>query len=176
MSFRLLVTLVLVMATSLVNADIGDGVKAWQKGDYKTAFTEWESIAINGDPIAQYNLGMLYARGEGVIGDMRQAWYWFIKSADQGYSESQSVLATMYRFGDGVERHIPSAIRWYTKAAMQGHAISQLNLGLMYWDDENVVRDVSKAKYWIREAHENDNTEVREAASQAWTMFELWKY
>ena len=47
-----------------VAADFNKGLKAAQSGDFKTALAEWTPLAEQGDAIAQYNLGIMYANGE----------------------------------------------------------------------------------------------------------------
>lgn len=43
--------------------------------------------AKNGDVIAQYNLGVMYSNGQGVIQDYRQAYKWFLIVCDYGDSD-----------------------------------------------------------------------------------------
>jgi TPR repeat protein len=47
-------------------ADFDNGVAAYERGDYATAFREWLPLAEQGDAQAQYNLGGMYQFGEGV--------------------------------------------------------------------------------------------------------------
>ncbi|MDP6230648.1 MAG: hypothetical protein QF913_00560 [Nitrospinaceae bacterium] len=42
-----------------------DGIYAAQRGDYKTAYELWLSLAEQGNVDAQYNLGQMYAEGRG---------------------------------------------------------------------------------------------------------------
>ena len=65
----LLILLLSISSTSSVYADFDDGWYAYEKGDYKTAFIEWEAAAKRGDIGAQYNLGLMYNNGEGVLQD-----------------------------------------------------------------------------------------------------------
>jgi hypothetical protein len=43
-----------------------DGLAAYGRGDYATALQEWLPLAEQGDAVAQYNLGVMYANGWGV--------------------------------------------------------------------------------------------------------------
>ena len=52
--------------------------------DYKTTFRIYRDLAEQGNPIAQNNLGEMYANGEGVKQDHQQAKAWFGKSCDNG--------------------------------------------------------------------------------------------
>ena len=51
--------------------------------------TEW---AERGDAKAQYNLGVMYANGNGVTEDDEEAVKWYRKAAEQGVEEAQRAL------------------------------------------------------------------------------------
>ncbi len=59
------------------------GMEAYDNGDYATALKEWRTLAEQGDAIAQYNLGLMYANGRGVPRDYVQARMWFNLAAAQ---------------------------------------------------------------------------------------------
>ena len=68
----LAMTLALTLTASMARAD--DWYEAWaayQSGDYATAFNLLKSLADQGDADAQYNLGLMYAKGEGVLQDKK---------------------------------------------------------------------------------------------------------
>ena len=41
---------------------------------------------------SQYNLGMIYANGIGVVPDQKEAAAWLRKAADQGFAQAQQAL------------------------------------------------------------------------------------
>ena len=51
-----------------------------------------QSLADQGDALAQHALGVMHARGRGVAKDAREAVAWWRKSAEQGYAEAQCAL------------------------------------------------------------------------------------
>lgn len=61
-----------------------EGVANYRTGNYKEAFKEWSEAAQQGDVDAQYNLGCLYARGEGAPQNKAWATEWLQRAADQG--------------------------------------------------------------------------------------------
>ena len=77
---------------------------------------------------AQFNLGLMYANGEGVEADTSKAVELFMKAAEQGNIDAQNNLAAMYFTGEGVARDVDKAIEWFEKAAKQGNAEAQANL------------------------------------------------
>ncbi len=61
-----------------------EGVASYRVGNYADAFKEWSEAARHGDVDAQYNLGCLYVRGEGVPQNRAWAADWLQRAADQG--------------------------------------------------------------------------------------------
>lgn len=88
--------------------------------------------AEQGDADAQFNLGVRYDTGEGVLQDHQQAVKWYRKAAEQGDALAQYNLGTKYDAGQGVLQDYKQAAEWWSKAAEQGHAKAQNNLGRMY--------------------------------------------
>ena len=62
-------------------ADFKAGEKAYQRNDYGAALHEWQPLAKQGQAAAQYQLGVLYANGQGVPKDDAQARQWYEKAA-----------------------------------------------------------------------------------------------
>ena len=80
----------------------------------------WSSCRITangGNAKAQYNLGLMYANGQGVPQDYAVAVEWFRKAAEQGLAVAQSNLGLMYAKGQGVLQHNAVAHKWLNLAA-----------------------------------------------------------
>jgi len=58
------------------------GDAAYKRQDYATALHEWQFLARQGNPVAQYKLGGMYARGLGVVQDLAEAQRLFAKAAE----------------------------------------------------------------------------------------------
>jgi len=109
--------------------------------------------AKKGEPIAQYNLGVIYFNGlYGLKKDYYQSFEWYSKSAIQGFAPSQTELAKMYRDGKGVNQDGSKALKWFTKAAEQDDTHAKYNLGSMFLNGEAISADYSRALYWFQEA------------------------
>ena len=67
--------------------------------------------AEQGDATAQFNLGNMYANGEGVPKDDAEAVKWFRLAADQGYAAAQLNLGAAYTNGQGVLKDDAEAVR-----------------------------------------------------------------
>ncbi len=60
------------------------GLDAYKRGDYETALKEFLPLAEQGFASSQFNLGLMYARGQGVAQDYVQAYRWYTLAAGQG--------------------------------------------------------------------------------------------
>ena len=96
--------------------------------DHTKAALCWVQAAERGDPEAQYNLGVVIAKGEGIEKDVKAAFSWFCKAANQGVLKAQARLGLMYASGEGVALDAIEAHKWFFLAAMGGDAASQSNL------------------------------------------------
>ena len=108
--------------------------------------------AEQGDAEAQFNLGGLYADGDGVPQDDKQAVDWYRKAAEQGYADAQNNLGVMYAKGRGVPQDDKQAAEWYKKAAEQGDAYAQASLSVKYAYGEGVPQDDKQAVEWCIKA------------------------
>ncbi len=110
---HLLIAALSVMLTLPVAAlDLQKGLEAVQRGDYAAALREWRPLAEQGDAMAQYNLGLVYAKGQGVAQDYGEAVKWYRKAAEQGNAMAQSALGFMYGTGKGVAQDYVQAHVW----------------------------------------------------------------
>ena len=73
--------------------------------------------AEQGDATAQFNLGVMYAKGEGVLQDDAAAVRWYRLAAEQGHAEAQGTLGAMYAIGRGVPQDDETAHVWLNVAA-----------------------------------------------------------
>lgn len=103
-------------------ADFHAGLEAYQKGDFVGAAKEWRPLAEGGDPVAQYNLGLLYLDGHGVPQSTEEAANWFRRAAEQDYTEAQHNLGAMYASGQGVKKDYVQAYKWLNICAAKGNA------------------------------------------------------
>ena len=74
---------------------------AQTKGDYVTALRLYRPLAQQGNDSAQFNLGRMYANGQGVTQDYAEAVSWYRKAAEQGNAFAQFDLGLLYEKGRG---------------------------------------------------------------------------
>ena len=151
---KLLLIVPILLWSSVAAADFRAGVEAYERGDYATAYKEWLPLAEQGLAEAQFNLGLMYANGDGVPEDDAAAVTWYRKAAEQGDAEAQYNLGVKYAKGEGVPEDDAEAVKWYRKAAEQGQAEAQHNLGVMYDAGDGVPEDDAEVVKWYRKAAE----------------------
>ncbi len=72
-----LVALVIALAVPVAAQDFDAGIEAGQRGDYAVALREFRPLATEGDAKAQFYLGYMYGKGQGVPQDYVLAHMWF---------------------------------------------------------------------------------------------------
>ena len=152
---RFTITAALVLAAS--GALAADG-----KQDARVAgFAEMKTSAEKSDPVAQNNLAVMYATGNGVKQNYAEAAKWYEKAGEQGYPVAQHNLGTLYENGMGVPRDLHAAKVWYELAAEQGDTWAQLSLGQLLVSQKV---DPVRAYVWLYLASLGQDADVKQQA------------
>ncbi len=94
-----------------------EGIAAYKRGDYATAFREMRPLAEQGLANAQFNLGLMYRKGQGVPQDDAEAVRWYRRAAEQDDAATQVALGVMYGKGHGVPQDYVQAHMWFNLSA-----------------------------------------------------------
>lgn len=106
--------------------------------------------AQEGDPQAQYDLGMVYYSGKDEVPrNTELGAEWFLKSAQQGHTKAQFAIGRCYFHGRGVPRDKALGVRWYHEAAEQDHKQAVYALGDCYFYGEGVGRNHAESLKWF---------------------------
>ncbi len=84
---------------------------------FKPSFEAAEKDAKKGEPLAQFNLGLMYYKGRVAAQDYTKAVHWWRRAAEQGFAEALNNLGMAYGNGDGVEQDYVQAHKWFDLAA-----------------------------------------------------------
>ncbi|GAB4151021.1 MAG: hypothetical protein Tsb0016_23000 [Sphingomonadales bacterium] len=144
-------------------ADLLDGVRLYEQGDYAGAIEIWQPLAEQNDPNALFNMGQVYRLGRGVETDPARAREFYERAAVQGHIAAQGYLGTLLYFGDESLRDVDAAIQWWRRAASHGDAGSQYMLGVLYFNGDHVERDWVQAYAWMYLAVGNGLREAKDA-------------
>ncbi len=98
-------------------------------------------MAYRGNPIAQYQMGVMALGSEYDEPNYADAHRWFRLSAEQGFADAQVVLGDIHYQGIGVPVNFFESVYWYKLAAAQHHSAAQYSLGVAYLRGEGVAPD-----------------------------------
>jgi TPR repeat protein len=142
-----------------------EGTRAYYAGDKAQALDGLQSAAESGHPAAQWKLGRMYARGDGVARDDLKAFEYFNRiiaaHAEDAPSSPQAPfvanafveVGSYYMTGidnSAVQPNVGRAREIFTYAASYfGDALAQVNLGRMYLDGIGGDRDPRQAARWF---------------------------
>jgi uncharacterized protein len=174
---------VLILSSTAVLSGFDEGVADYRAGKYKEAFKEWSAAAQQGDVDAQYNLGCLYVRGEGVTQNRAWAVDWLQRAADQGDVDAATWLLFSQPITDDrrkqfFSKRLTPTDRFrltFTVTLSDGKlhrrpcstdatdgAQIEFNLGLLY--EKGIAgfpQDDTQAAEWYRRASERNFAEAR---------------
>ena len=128
-----------------------------QKALHEAEEAQRKRATNEGNAEAMFNLGLLYANGQGVTQDYVRAREWYEKAAEKGFPSAMGNLGVLYHNGQGVAQDYGKAREWYEKAAEKGFPRAMGNLGVLYHNDQGVAQDYAKAREWYEKAAANGN-------------------
>lgn len=115
---------------------------------YGDAIADLTKKAEAGEIAAQVELANIFAKGQGVAKDEKEAAKWYLKAAEQGNPEAQLFLGGAYLRGRVFRRDGGEAAKWYLLAAEQGIAVAQCQIGRMHMTGTGVPKDDVQACKW----------------------------
>ncbi len=136
--------------------------------------------AERGNAQAQYDLGLMYATGNGVQKNEALALTWFNRAsqnnfaqvlkvkevtspskmsqkfifakeaAKKGNARAQFDLAMMYHKGEGIKRNEKLAFNYFHKAARNNSVEAKFQMGINFSEGRGVRKQTQLAKYWFK--------------------------
>lgn len=112
-----------------------------------------------GDPIAQYEVALMYANGVGVSKSVEQALAWTESAAKKGHTAAQYLLGNAYLGGLGARKDTQQALAWLLKASESGSDKAPLKLARLLSQESQALaqdfltvaahRGVAEAQYAV---------------------------
>ena len=137
---RALLAMVLcVLVCPPASADFDLGMAAYRAQDFDLAFKVFYQDALEGHGTAQFNVGVLYYRGEGVEQDLVKAFGWIelsTQKGDQQNIQAQEVLILNMTANQILDGHIVAA------ELAREHGLKYLPPGPGELDSRIVVVDI----------------------------------
>jgi TPR repeat protein len=121
--FGILIVLVWVSVShaGAVNANMDEAISAYNAENYLTARRLFKEIALQGDPVAQRYLGIMYDKGQGGLKNYEKAVEWYKKAANQNDAKAQYLLGAKYANGYGVRVDEKLAYAWFAISFQNGY-------------------------------------------------------
>ncbi len=153
------------------------GVDGYRAGDVKSSVEAFKYAAANGNPLARWKLGKMYADGDGVPRDDAKAFDYFLQIV-QNYDEDDDnrrdlsvvsnafVAVGVYSLNGiantDVKPDAERALGMFQYAALTfGNADAQYNLARLYLDGaDGIPKDARQAARWLSLAAEKNHVQA----------------
>lgn len=122
--------------------------KQEQEKVFSKVFVPIKNLAEDGDPIAQYELAMMYRRGHGTEKNEDEQLRWEKESADQGFYLAEFFLGMDY----AEQERWQDAYNYSLKAAQKDVAYAEFNVGCLLDFDGDLEKNYNEAKKWYERA------------------------
>ena len=125
------------------------------KNDDKPLFLEIQKLVNQGNPEAQYHLGMMYNNGIGTDKDPNKAYEWFTKAESSGDPLGAYKLGCYYagQFAGVWEEDAEKSLQYKLIAAKAGYSRAQHDVGNAYYKLENHDEAIN---WWRLAAQQGD--------------------
>ena len=120
--------------------------------NYQQAFKYYKKACELNDKFGCFNLGVMYAEGQGVKQDFAKAFKFAKKACDLNDMGACYNLGLWYGEGQGVRQDFVNARKYYEKACNANFAWACNNLGVLYADGRGVKQNLSTAKKYFGRA------------------------
>ena len=110
------------------------------------------AAAVEGNPAAQYEIGVRYIDGRGVTANIEEAARWLERAAKAGFAPALFRLGGLYDKGGGLKRDRALARQLYSAAAEKGHAKAMHNLAVLYAEGLDGRPNYRAAAQWFTKA------------------------
>lgn len=108
--------------------------------------------ARDGDAVAQYKLGRMYAQNDKMQKDIKEAIYWYKKAAEQNQKDAIMALGDLYYYGTEVKRNLHLAFTYYKQASELDNYEACYSLGEMYAQGVGVAKHLPTAFSYYKKA------------------------
>lgn len=131
-------------STPAVEALYVAGMKHIHQGEFEQALPLIEAASQARFSDAEFTLGLMHLKGDGVARDYTKARHWFTRAAAAGHVDARYDLGAMYRNGEGVAVNRDAAKALFLSAAQAGNRRAAGELAKLYEEDG----DLANARKW----------------------------
>lgn len=139
-------------AMRIIAQFLNSGIDGIIVKNQKEALEWYLKAAENGDPQANYYVGIMYYYGEGAEMNKSEAYKWYMKATYKGNVDAMEAIGMQYHSGQGVAQDYEKALYWYEKAVEKGSKKVYGNIGSLYYFGDGVSKVYSEALSWFVKA------------------------
>jgi uncharacterized protein len=130
---------VMCLIAAPASADLHSAQAAYDKKDFKTAFEQFKELAELGQPLAQYDLAVLYIHGEGVPRSFTFAHAWASLAGANGEAQGTALAAQLEPQLTPGSLNISADIQaQYSEATLNSRLLPRMLAGKEYADRDPV--------------------------------------
>ena len=108
-------------------ADLFTASTAYEAKDFDRAFKEFRALAELGQPLAQFNVAVMYSRGEGTRESELNAYAWAMVAADNGESRAKEFADKLrLQLAPGSEKLAEDIRTRYGRTALEAHLLPRI--------------------------------------------------
>lgn len=135
-----LAAILMSLASGSAWADLHSADVAYDKRDFASAFEQYKELAELGQPQAQYNLAIMYARGEGVPTSLTDAHAWATLSGANGDADGKVLASQLESHLTPTSLQMSSGIQEkYSQSALDARLLPRM-LAAKEYENRDPVR------------------------------------
>lgn len=137
-----------------------DAMQQLESKNYKSAVELLKKSAKYGNNEANFELGKIYFKGEGIKRDLNEAVKYFTRASSSGHISAKYNLGVIYANKSYKEFNYLKAFDIFSELSSLGHAASKYKMGIFLLYGLGVDKDYKKAFKWFEEAYFVDKHEL----------------
>ena len=135
--------------------------KEYNLKNYSEALKLFTLAAQKGHVLSQYNLGVMYSKGQGIPKNNYESLKWYTEAAINGDINAQYSVGIRYEKGIGTPPNTSLALKWIRLAAEKGYSKAQLTLAAKFYYGNGVRRNYQAAYKWYTKSAEQGNMDAQ---------------
>ena len=139
--------------------DLNKAIDLYRDNKAADAAPYFRRAADQGNIRAQFQVGWMLDKGEGMPSDPANAVVWYRKAADQGDGEAAAALGQLFENGKGLAENYISAAEWYALSAKIGDPMGTFLYGRAFQCGIGVPQNRGEAIVWFWRAEARGHPE-----------------
>jgi hypothetical protein len=145
--------LVILLINAVMGSTFQEAQNALSNKDYEKAIELFKQSAKYGNNEANFKLGVIYYKGNGVKKDLNLAMKYFQRAAVSGHMKAKYNTGVIYASKKYKKHNYKEAYTIFNELAVLNYASAQNKLGLFLLHGLGIEKDYKKAVKWFEESY-----------------------